>query len=131
MRIGQLSRAAGVSRDTLRFNEAQGLIRSRRLANGNRDYPDGTAELVGYVRTAQRLGFSLSEVAGSLREVWDAPDRDAAVARLLAGKLAAVEARLAELAALRDELSARLAGSCPLRGAASPAGGGTGRRHGA
>jgi MerR family copper efflux transcriptional regulator len=39
MQIGALSRAAGLRRDTLRFYEKRGLLRSRRLANGYRDYP--------------------------------------------------------------------------------------------
>ena len=115
MRIGQLARATGVSTDTLRFYEARGLIRSTRRSNGYREYPSGTVDLVGYVRTAQRLGFSLAEAAASLSAVWNAPNRDAAVVELLMGKIAAIEERISDLTALRDELAARLAGSCPLR----------------
>ena len=37
MLIGQLATATGISRDTLRFYEQQGLIRARRRENGYRD----------------------------------------------------------------------------------------------
>lgn len=115
MRIGQLAVLAGVSRDTLRFYEDRGLIRSTRNANGYRDYPEETVRLVGYVRTAQRLGFTLAEIGAHLPALWSAEQPDEAVAALLRDKIALIEARLAEMTALRDELAARLGTVCPLR----------------
>lgn len=66
MRIGNLAQAAGVSCDTLRFYEKQGLIRSTRAGNGYRLYAPETAQLVTYIRTAQKLGFSLAEIGKSM-----------------------------------------------------------------
>lgn len=120
MRIGNLAQAAGVSCDTLRFYEKQGLIRSTRAENGYRTYAPETAQLVGYIRTAQKLGFSLAEIGASLPDVWSAPDPDAAVARLLAEKIVIIDERIAELQALKKELQERVMQSCPLSRTGQP-----------
>ncbi|CAG2151006.1 MULTISPECIES: MerR family transcriptional regulator [Ralstonia] len=112
--IGDLSAATGVSRDGLRFYEARGLIRARRRSNGYRAYPAQTVELVRYVRTAQQLGFTLAEIGDGMTQVWQQPDTDAAVAALLRDKLAAIDARIASLQAMRDALAARVGMRCPL-----------------
>jgi len=62
MQIGELA-ATGPSRDTLRFYEKRGLLLSRRLANGYRDYPPETVQWLCYlradlVRELENPGFS-------------------------------------------------------------------------
>lgn len=52
MQIGTLASETGLSRDTLRFYEDRGLIRSTRSVNGYRTYTPETVQLVGYIRTA-------------------------------------------------------------------------------
>lgn len=115
MRIGEIAALTGASRDTLRFYETRGLIRSKRGANGYRDYPEGTVQLVSYIRTAQRLGFSLAEIGEHLPALWGGAEADMAVAQVLREKIVAIDGRIAELTALREELSHRLNGVCPLR----------------
>ncbi|MGG2399074.1 MerR family transcriptional regulator [Pseudomonas sp. SH1-B] len=115
MRIGELAEACEVSRDTLRFYEQRGLIAARRSANGYRDYPTETVQLVAYIKTAQRLGFSLSEIGDHVGNLWQASDPDQAVTQLLQDKLALIESRIDELPQLRRELQQRLATTCPLR----------------
>ncbi|MBV4460470.1 MerR family transcriptional regulator [Pseudomonas sp. COR58] len=114
MRIGELAQASAVSRDTLRFYEQRGLIAALRTANGYRDYPPETVQLVLYIKTAQRLGFTLNEIGGSVAALWQAPDPDNAVAQLLRDKLQLIETRIDELGALRAELQQRLGQACPL-----------------
>jgi DNA-binding transcriptional MerR regulator len=116
MRIGTLAQATGLSRDTLRFYERQGLLKARRRANGYRDYPPEAVEWLGYIRTAQRLGFSLQEIAANLEDVERAADPDAYLQELLRDKLRVIEARIDELQALRRVLYSRLGEACPLRG---------------
>ena len=70
MRIGELAQASAVSRDTLRFYEQRGLIAAQRSANGYRDYPAQMVQLVLYIKTAQRLGFTLGEIGNSERGVF-------------------------------------------------------------
>lgn len=114
MNIGAIAREAGVSCDTLRFYEKLGLIRSTRAHNGYRRYAPETARLVVYIRTAQKLGFSLTEIGASMPAVSNAADPDAAVAGLLLAKVDIIDARIAELQALRNELLARAREQCPL-----------------
>lgn len=114
MRIGQLSAATGVSRDTLRFYEDQGLIRARRLENGYRDYPDEAQALVNYIKTAQKLGFTLAEVGDKLPDVWSAPEPGPAIAQLLAEKLQEIDQRIDGLRALREQLAVRTVLECPF-----------------
>ncbi|MBT9457942.1 MAG: MerR family transcriptional regulator [Burkholderiaceae bacterium] len=121
MRIGQLSAATGVSRDTLRFYEDQGLIRARRLENGYRDYPDEILALVNYIKTAQKLGFTLAEVGSKLPAVWNSAEPGPAISRLLAEKLKEIDERIEGLRALREQLAVRVALDCPLaNGAPGP-----------
>ncbi|VVN38634.1 HTH-type transcriptional regulator CueR [Pseudomonas fluorescens] len=114
MRIGELAQASAVSRDTLRFYEQRGLIAAQRSANGYRDYPPEMVQLVLYIKTAQRLGFTLGEIGDSVAALWNAPDPDNAVAQLLRDKLQLIENRMGELDVLRQELQLRLGQACPL-----------------
>lgn len=114
MRIGKLAGAAGVSSDTLRFYEKQGLIRSTRAENGYRMYAPETAQLVIYIKTAQRLGFSLTEISRSMPAIWRATDPDAAVAELLTEKMKVIDERIAELQGLKWDLQERIRQHCPL-----------------
>ncbi|MGW2620404.1 MerR family transcriptional regulator [Streptomyces sp. NPDC001500] len=117
MRIGELAARTGVSRDTLRFYEKVGLVEGRRLANGYRDFGPEAVEWLAYVRTARALGFSLAEIARHGEELRDAPDQADALSALFEEKIRIVDARMAELAALRGELAARAGTGCPLRAA--------------
>ena len=65
MRIGKVANQAGVGVETVRFYEHQGLIgRPLKPQNGGyRDYPTETVRRIRFIRSAQKLGFSLSEIA--------------------------------------------------------------------
>ncbi|MBF4770405.1 redox-sensitive transcriptional activator SoxR [Nocardioides agariphilus] len=64
--IGELSERSGVSTSALRFYEERGLIESRRTTGNQRRYAKATLRRVAFVRTAQRVGLSLEEVADAL-----------------------------------------------------------------
>ena len=104
MQIGELAAATGLSRDTLRFYEKRGLLASRRLANGYRDYPDEAVQWLCYLRAAQALGFTLADIETGLPLLADpaagAPQLRAALAR----KLTDIDARIAGLTSLRADL---------------------------
>jgi MerR family transcriptional regulator, copper efflux regulator len=120
MRIGELAARAGMSRDGIRFYERVGLVEGRRLANGYRDFPPEAVVWLQYVRTAQALGFSLSEIARHGERLRDAPDREQALSALFEDKIRVVDERMAELAALRADLEARVGTGCALRAASEP-----------
>ncbi|MGY0061482.1 MerR family transcriptional regulator [Streptomyces sp. LZ34] len=122
MRIGELAAQAGLSKDTIRFYEKVGLVTGQRLANGYRDFPPETVTWLHYVRTAQTLGFSLAEIGRHFEELRDAPDSAEALSVLFEEKIRVIDERMAELAALRADLDARVGTGCPLRRSATSVG---------
>ena len=122
MQIGELAAATGLTRDTLRFYEKRGLLLSRRLANGYRDYPPEAVQWLCYLRAAQALGFTLAEIETGLPLLDDpgaaAPAAAAPLLRdALLRKLEDIDARIAGLSALRADLTRELARpgfGCPV-----------------
>lgn len=114
LKIGELARHTGISTDALRFYEKLGLIRSARTANGYRAYPEQMIELVGYIATAKRLGFTLAEIGSQVPELLADEAPAQALGRLFETKAAMIGQRIGELTALRQELLRRAASACPL-----------------
>lgn len=115
LRRGQVAEAAGVNVQTLRYYERRGLLREPpRSLGGHRLYPSQTVTLLRVIKAAQRLGFTLDEVAGLLevRRHRHGGGRDAGLHARAQAKLAEIEARLAELTLIRDTLRATLAAGC-------------------
>lgn len=115
LRSGQVSEAAGVNVQTLRYYERRGLLRKpNRTPGGHRLYPPETVTLLRVIRAAQRLGFTLNEVADLLK-AGNHRHRARPSTRLqtvATAKLAEVEARMADLAVIRDTLRAALDAGC-------------------
>ncbi|MER7455450.1 MerR family transcriptional regulator [Micromonospora sp. NPDC126480] len=119
LRSGELATAAGVNPQTLRYYERRGLLAApRRSPGGHRLYPSDAVTLLRVIKTAQRLGFTLDEVAGLLdagrhqhgRHQHGRPETGLqARAR---SKLAEVEQKLADLTVIRDTLRAAVAAGC-------------------
>jgi MerR family mercuric resistance operon transcriptional regulator len=65
--IGGAAAAAGVNVETIRFYQRKGLLsRPGRSYGTARRYGDADVARVKFVKSAQRLGFSLEEVSGLL-----------------------------------------------------------------
>lgn len=65
--IGGLARLAGVNVETVRYYQRRGILSEpQRPLGGIRRYAQADVERLAFVKTAQRLGFSLDEVAGLL-----------------------------------------------------------------
>ena len=63
MRIGELAHGAGVSVETVRFYEREGLLPAPpRRGSGYREYPPDTLARLRFIRHAKELGFSLPEI---------------------------------------------------------------------
>ncbi|MBU8860719.1 MULTISPECIES: MerR family transcriptional regulator [unclassified Micromonospora] len=109
LRSGQVADAAGVNVQTLRYYERRGLLAApRRSPGGHRLYPAETVTLLRVVKAAQRLGFTLAEVADLLA----AGPHDAGLRTRAHDKLAEVERRLADLTAVRDTLRKAISAGC-------------------
>src|SRR5215212_6002073 len=64
LRSGDVAAAAGVNRQTLRYYERRGLLAEPdRSLGGHRLYPPETITTLRVIKAAQRLGFTLDEVA--------------------------------------------------------------------
>ena len=115
LRTGQVARAAGVNRQTLRYYERRGLLACpRRSPGGHRLYPAETVRTVRMIKAAQRLGFSLREIADLVQQgPQRRPGRPAPGLRdRTAAKLAEVEAAIAELTVIAGTLRAALDAGC-------------------
>ena len=115
LRSGQVARAAGVNQETLRYYERRGLLAApTRSPGGHRLYPEQTVTVLRVIKAAQRLGFSLGEVA-ELLEVGTHRHGRHSYAGLQAqgrAKLAEVEARIDDLQVIRANLTAALEAGC-------------------
>lgn len=119
--IGAFARAAQVNVETIRFYQRKGLLSEPGRLHGRiRRYGMRDVRRLRFVKSAQRLGFSLEEIAELLR-LEDGTHCDEA-SRLAERKLRQVRDKLADLvrmdAALRDLIRACHARdgnvSCPL-----------------
>jgi MerR family mercuric resistance operon transcriptional regulator len=115
LRSGQVAHAAGVNRQTLRYYERRGLLAEpRRTPGGHRLYPAETVTVVRVIKAAQRLGFSLDEIADLVET--GLPRRrgraDSGLHDRAAAKLAEVEAKIADLTVIAGTLRAALDAGC-------------------
>jgi DNA-binding transcriptional MerR regulator len=119
MFIGELAAASNISVQAVRLYERRGLMRPpRRTAAGYRVYEASDLEILTAIRQCQRFGLTLRETRQvlSLYAVPPPNAREPAyqlgdheclreVAGLARTKLAATEAKIAELSALRTEMA--------------------------
>jgi DNA-binding transcriptional MerR regulator len=67
MTTGQLTKATGLGRETLRFYEKNGLIpEPQRNESGYRIYPEDTPRRAEFIARAKEAGFTLAEIAATL-----------------------------------------------------------------
>lgn len=63
LRIGEVAFRSGVSVQALRYYERCGLLgRIARRSSGYREYDEGTLRRVTFIKGAQQLGFTLSDI---------------------------------------------------------------------
>jgi DNA-binding transcriptional MerR regulator len=112
LRSGQVAAAAGVNLQTLRYYERRGLLAEPdRSLGGHRLYPPEAVTVLRVIKAAQRLGFTLDEVA-DLLAAGRRGHRDAGLQARAAAKLAEVEARIADLQVIRTTLVAAMDAGC-------------------
>jgi DNA-binding transcriptional MerR regulator len=120
MKIGEIAGRAGVSVDTVRFYERVGVLPPpARTESGYRDYEPGTIERIRLTRELQAIGFTLRDAVDALA-AHDAGGATCESERWrLEAVLARVDAKLTELAELRERIVAARAacesGECVLR----------------
>jgi DNA-binding transcriptional MerR regulator len=105
MKIGEVAGRAGVTVDTVRFYERVGILPApARTGSGYRDYEPGTIERIRLTRQLQAIGFTLTDAVDALA----AHDAGGATCESERWRLQAVldrvDAKLAELSALRGRI---------------------------
>ena len=105
MRIGQLASQAGVTPDTIRYYEREGLLTTvARTASGYRDYgPEAVNDLL-FIKKAQASGLKLNDVPEVMEIAEGGKPPCEHVRATVASRVAEVEQRLNELRALRSTL---------------------------
>jgi MerR family transcriptional regulator, mercuric resistance operon regulatory protein len=115
MTIGTLAREGGVGVETVRYYQRRGLLDTPGRSGGNglsggvRRYGDGDLRRLRFIRQAQGSGFTLEEI-GELLSL-DATDDRARARALAQTRIAALDAKIAEMQAARTALQ-RLAHDC-------------------
>jgi DNA-binding transcriptional MerR regulator len=105
MTIGRVASAAGVSIDTLRFYERQGLLaRPRRNFSGYREYPEAVLEHLRFIRDAKELGFTLREIREMLAMGVRSTRECGPVTRKAEARLAALDGEIRRLRQMRRTL---------------------------
>ncbi len=120
-RIGEISDRLDLSVDTLRYYEKISLLpRVARNASGLRTYDDRDIARLEFIQRAQKMNFTLSEISQLMR-MREAPQMvRPEVRELTRRKLDDIEACLADLKTLRNELQLLLnlcdssADGCPI-----------------
>lgn len=104
--IGVLSRESGVHQETIRYYERIGLLPPPlRSANGYRCYDEAAIKRLRFIRRGRELGFGIEEIK-TLLQLADNRDQSCREAdRLAQVHLTEVEAKIADLMALREVLT--------------------------
>jgi len=112
LRVGEVAAAAGVNRETLRYYERRGLIAAPyRSTGGHRMYDDEAVTTLRVIKAAQRLGFTLDEVA-DLIAVGRRRGPEADFRTRAREKLAEIDQRIADLSTIRESLLAAIDAGC-------------------
>ncbi|WP_100445406.1 MerR family transcriptional regulator [Glycomyces xiaoerkulensis] len=107
--VGRLAGTVGVSADTIRFWEREGLFpAAERSPAGYRRYGEEAVERARFIRTCQRAGLRLSDIADLLavRDTGVCPCEPAE--QHLERRIGEVTAEIARLEGLRDQLTSML-----------------------
>lgn len=112
MKIGELAAATATKVETVRYYEKIGLLAPpARSASNYRKYGSEHLARLSFIRRARDLGFTLEAVRELLALSDDSEQSCEAVDLIASTHMADVERKIADLTALRSELS-RVIGSC-------------------
>jgi MerR family mercuric resistance operon transcriptional regulator len=107
--IAGFAREGGVGVETVRYYQRRGLLPVPRKSGGMRRYGNADLRRLRFIRAAQGAGFTLEEIGELL--ALDAGGDRRRVRALAAERIAALDAKIAQMNAARDMLS-RLAQQC-------------------
>lgn len=116
LRTGEVAAQAGVNVQTLRYYERRGLLEEpARRASGYREYSPDAVQLIRFIKRAQELGFTLTEVEDLLRLRGDQEKACSEVRTAAEAKIEDIEQKLRHLRAMKRALVVLVA-SCATEG---------------
>lgn len=111
--IGDVAARTGAAVSAIRFYEEKGLLQARRTSGGTRLFLRSDIRRVSFILIAQRLGFSLSEIADHLgglpngrtptKKDWE---------RIARALRQSIDERIASLVNMRDKLTGCIGCGC-------------------
>lgn len=110
--IGRLAQEAGINLETLRFYEQKGLLpKPPRSSSGYRLFPSDTVQRLRFIKRAQQLGFSLTEIRELLALRVTPRTTTTEIRKLAEAKIADIEEKIKSLDSMRKSLL-KMAQSC-------------------
>ncbi|GKY86327.1 Cu(I)-responsive transcriptional regulator [Sinisalibacter aestuarii] len=106
MNIKQAAEASGLPPKTIRYYEQIGLIKPARSANSYRDFSETDVHNLAFIARARALGFSIEDCRALLALYEDKSRASADVKAIAQRHLDEIEAKILQLAEMRDTLSA-------------------------
>lgn len=109
--IGKLAEMSGVGVETVRFYQRKELLREPSVSGGFRTYNEDDAQRILFIKRAQDLGFTLSEVK-ELLELNTKPRVTCATVKIKTqAKITEIEEKIADLQRMKASLE-KLACAC-------------------
>ena len=122
LRIGELAERAGVNIQTVRYYERRGLLAHPvRSTGGHREYDADALAFLRGIRTAQRLGFTLTEIE-EITELTSRRRDTRQVRERAEAKIQQIDEKVRALLAMRASLEQVIEAECDSLVACSCAG---------
>lgn len=119
MAIGEVAKSSGVSIETIRYYEREGLLAAaERKESGYRVFNQDHVRRLRFIQKAKTLGFSLREISELLSIREDPKGSSREVKALARAKLVDIEEKIRVLQRMKRSLKP-LVDSCPGQGAKS------------
>jgi len=111
--VGQVAHRSGLSVSALHFYEREGLITSVRNEGNQRRFGRDTLRRLAFIRAAQAVGISLSDIRDALHALpRQRTPREADWTRLAEGWRHQLDTRLEQLERLRNDLTTCIGCGC-------------------
>ena len=111
--IGDIAARTGLSVSAIRFYEEKGLVKSLRNSGGHRRFLRADIRRLSFIMVAQKLGFTIREIADLLSGLPDARNPTLRDWQSISAQFReTLNARIAGLEALRDKLDGCIGCGC-------------------
>ncbi|WP_282171001.1 Cu(I)-responsive transcriptional regulator [Ruegeria atlantica] len=105
MNIGDVSNQTGLPAKTIRYYEEIGLVKPLRDNNGYRRFRSQDVHKLNFLGRARALGFTIEDCRTLMALYEDETRASADVKKVARAHMAQIEAKIADLNAMRDTLS--------------------------